>query len=140
MLKLLFTLFLGVFATAFSAFGQGDWTSLFNNQNVSIEYRYDDCHRPEDGIHKQNVHLKFTNLTGSTQLVSYQKKVSYNNKPAAATSAENTFTITLKPGEVMEGSCSLKDNRLAIFVKMLDGTSQSVMSSFELVNVKVTQP
>jgi hypothetical protein len=25
-------------------------------------------------------------------------------------------------------------------VKMLDGTSQSVMTSFELVNIKVTQP
>jgi hypothetical protein len=139
MLKLLLTLSLGVLATAFAAFGQGDWTSLFKDQKVSIDYKYNDCHRPEDGIHKQNVHLRFTNLTGSSQQISYQKKVSYNNKPAAAPSPENTFTITLKPGEVMEGSCSLKDNRLAIFVKMLDGTSQSVMSSFELVNIKVTQ-
>jgi hypothetical protein len=140
MLKLLLTLYIGVFATAFAAFGQGDWTSLHNDGKVAIEYRYSDCHRPEDGIHKQNVHFRFTNLTAATQQISYQKKVSYNNKPAAAPSAENTFAVTLKPAEVLEGSCSLKDNRLAIFVKMLDGTSQSVMTSFELVNIKVTQP
>lgn len=140
MLKLLFTLSLGIFATAYSAFGQSEWTSLFKDQKISIEYTYDDCHRPADGIHKQNVHLRFTNLTASAQNISYQKKVSYNNKPAADPGVENTFTVTLKPGEVLEGSCSQKDNRLAIFVKMLDGTSQSVMTAFELVNIKVTQP
>lgn len=139
MLKTLFSLCIGVFVTAFSAMGQNDWASFYNDNIVAIEYRYDDCHRVDDGIHKQNIHLKFTNLTQGKVSVNYQKSTSYNNKPAAQPGAENTFTVSLKPGEVLEGSCGLKDKRLYIFVKMLDGTSQSVLSAFDLVNITVTQ-
>lgn len=139
MFRILTTLIIGVFAIANSALAQNDWTTFYNDYVVAIEYRYDDCHRPQDGVHKQNIHLKLTNFTNSSVVVSYQKSTSYNNKPAAAPSAENTFTVTLKPGEVLEGSCGLKDKRLSIFVKMLDGTSQSVLTQFDLVNITVTQ-
>lgn len=139
MLRIFTALFLGVFAFAFNASGQNDWATFYNDNVVSIDYRYDDCHRPEDGIHKQNVHLKFSNLTNQRVVVSYQKSTSYNNKPAATSGAENTFTVTLKPGEILEGSCGLKDKRLYIFVKMLDGTSSSVLTAFDLVNINVTQ-
>ncbi len=135
----MFTLVLGVIATANTLFAQTDWTSFYNDNVVSIEYRYDDCHRPADGIHNQNINLKFTNLTQGKVSVSYHKSTSYNNKPAAQPGAENTFTVSLKPGEVLEGICGLKDKRLSIFVKMLDGTSQSVLTAFDLVNITVSQ-
>lgn len=139
MLRFFATLFFGFFTFVLSAFGQSDWTTFYSNSIVSIEYRYDDCHRPEDGIHKQNIHLKFTNLSNKSVTVGYQKSTSYNNIPAAKPGAENTFTISLKPREVLEGNCGLKDKRLYIFVKMLDGTSQSVLTAFDLVNITVTQ-
>ena len=139
MFRLLTTLIVGVIAIANTALAQNDWTTLYNDNIAKIEYRYDDCHRPEDGVHKQNIHLKFTNHTNRTVVVSYQKSTSYNNKPAATPGAENTFAVTLKPGEVLEGSCGLKDKRLYIFVKMLDGTSQSVMTAFKLLNIQVSQ-
>jgi len=65
--------------------------------------------------------------------------VAYNGKPAAEPTPENTFAVTLKPGEILEGNCGLKDKKLYIFVKMLDGTSKSVMTAFDLVNIKVSQ-
>ncbi|CAN5355966.1 hypothetical protein BH09BAC1_BH09BAC1_30650 [soil metagenome] len=138
MMKLLLTVLIGVLFT-FSAFAQGDWTDFYKDQIATIQYRYMDCHRPEDGIHRQEILLRFANLTQKAVTITYHKQISYNNNPANQPSAENTFTVTLKPGEVLEGSCGLKDKRLYIFVKMLDGTSQSVLTAFDLVNIKVTQ-
>lgn len=136
MFKVLSALFVGVFVTAITAFGQTEWTSYYQDKSLVIEYRYNDCNRPADGIYKQEIYLRFSNKTTSQLVVNYQKKLSYNNKPVANTGPENTFALTLKPGEVLEGSCGLKDKRLYIFVKMLDGTSQSVLTAFELVNIK----
>lgn len=138
MMRLLLTVLVGVLFTL-QTFAQSDWTEYHKDNSATIEYRYFDCHRPEDGMHKQEIYLRFTNLTQNTVTISYQKQAIYNNKPAGAPSAENTFTVTLMPGEVLEGSCGLKDKRLYIFVKMLDGTSQSVLTAFDLVNLKVTQ-
>ncbi len=139
MLKLLFTVLIGALLTSFHSLAQTNWKNYYDDQIATIEYRYFDCHRPEVGIHTQDIYLRFTNHTQATITISYHKQIAYNNKPANAPSAENTFVVTLKPGEVLEGSCGLKDKRLYIFVKMLDGTSQSVLTAFDLVNIKVTQ-
>ena len=140
MLKILPLVLFGVLFFSFTTFAQGEWTTYYTDKQVTIQYKYNDCHRPEDGIHKQEVHLKFSNLTNETIAVKYQKQASYNNKPAVSNGNENTYTVTLKPGEVLEGNCGLKDKRLYIFAKMLDGTSQSVLTDFKLANIQITQP
>lgn len=138
MLKTILTVLLGVLSAAL-AFAQSDWTNYYEDAAASIDYKYQDCHRPEDGIFKQEIHLRLSNLTQSAVTISYQKKTAYNGKPAPEPGPENTFTVTLRPGEVLEGDCLLKNKGLYIFVKMLDGTSKSVLTAFDLVNIKVSQ-
>lgn len=123
--------------SAFPLAAQHEWATYYEDSSLSIKYLYRDCYDVANGINMQKILLSYTNKTQQSIEVTFQRKFAYNNTPASEPTDENTFILTLKPGEVLEGSCDLKDKRFYFFVKMLDGTSQSVLSSFEIVNIKV---
>jgi hypothetical protein len=139
MLKNLIGAFLAVMLFSFSAQGQSEWTNYYKDKLAVIDYHYADCHQPEKGIEKQEVYLRFKNLTQQTITITYQKQAEYNGKAAGVPDEGNMFTVNLKPGEVIEGHCGMRDKRLYLFVKMLDGSSGTQLTSFKLLNIKVSR-
>lgn len=137
MLKPLVAVLLAVFCFS-SAQAQTEWTSYYKDKLVNIDYRHADCNRPEDGMYKEEIFLRFTNLTTQTVTVTYQRALAYNDNELTVPAAENTFSLTLAPGETLEGKCGQKDKRFFIFVKMLDNTSKSILTDFKLLNIQAS--
>lgn len=126
--------FLGILLTL-SVSASGEWASYYADKSVQILYRHEDCHDEINGIHQQKVLFKFVNLTGKTISISFTKELTYTGRPAS--SGDKGYTLTLKPGQSIEGDCTYKDKTFYAFAKHLnmDGTT---LQKFDLKNISVT--
>jgi hypothetical protein len=100
------------------------------------------CHDDQNGIHQQFIVFQFINTTSYTMNVSWQKELWYNDicqtcgKPS---NNENTFNITLAPGESLEGNCDKTSHSgLKIFSNFLNTVRGSKLTKFEFKNLVVS--
>lgn len=113
-----------------------EWTTFFENEFVRIDYKYGDCHIPEQGLHQERVYLQFTNKTSGALALSWQLQLKYGERcyNCNGINSELQFDLKLNPNETVAGGCELKaDNKLIIFSKHLDFESATPpLSSFLL--------
>lgn len=127
-------LFIALLWCSFTAFASGEWTAYYNSQSVQILYRFEDCHDDVNGIHQQKVFFKFVNLSGKTVAVNFAKQLTY----AGTTSAgDKEYTLTLKPGETLQGDCTTHDKIFFSFAKHLNMEGRK-LEKFDLTNITVT--
>jgi len=122
-----------------AGFSQQQWQSYFKNENITIEYRYEDCHDNQNGTHKQYLLLKVSNNTDKAIDVSFRKELWYNEACTGCegNSPEHQVQLKMKPGAKDEGTCGTSNPSLKIFSKMLD-MKKSQLTKFELKNISVS--
>jgi len=117
------------------------WQTLKEDDKIEIRYRYSDCDLPSNGTHNENVYLQITNKTNQKIQLEWNTEYWYNDKCIGCEkeNMENHKTLLLKPNQTLEGSCSEKcDQSLMIFSKMLNFDIKSVLTDFNLRDLKTT--
>lgn len=131
------TLILGLFLYPVINYCQ-NWTTYSSDSKLKIEYTYANCHDEANGIHKENVFFKYTNLTQSKIEFDIEISAIYTNNEKEFEAKGDTplYTIELSPNEIIEGSCIDKKRPLVILSKMLN-TDASVLKNFTItINTK----
>lgn len=111
---------------------------VFTNNKLSIKTITTGCNDIKNGTNKEYVFLTFQNKTSNTIRVSFLTEVYYDNKCYSCNNeVEFTQTIELKPLETISGDCSNKSVSNSIFSKMLDGVSNTKLTSYTIKNVVI---
>lgn len=99
------------------------------------------CNDNQNGIHNQFICFQFLNTSNETMNISWQHELWYNDKCITCdkpANNENSYIITLLPGESVEGSCDKKSNAgLKIFTGIINSSKGGKLSKFELKNLEV---
>ncbi len=111
-----------------------DWQVYYHDAGLTISYCYADCHDVTNGIHQQKVLLKFTSTAATAVQVSFGRNLQYEGQAVSA--GDHNYTVTLKAGETVEGTCETRNKALYIFSKQLN-TAGSVLKTFILSNLSV---
>lgn len=118
------------------SFGQkNDWKEYFSNKDISVYFKYSECHYPDKGLHQENVLLRLVNSTERDVKVSYKLSKVYNGKEVTGDTSDFKFTIPAY--YAMESSCDDLKPGLNIFSKILDLPAKSILNSFELKNLTI---
>jgi hypothetical protein len=116
-----------------------EWVSLIKTPEVEISYRYAECNMPATGMHQENVYLKVENKTSQSIRIEWRVEYWYNGKclGCEGTQSEYVKNLNLKPTEVLSGEC-IEDPipELRIFSRMLDRDAGSLLTNFEIRNLK----
>jgi hypothetical protein len=120
-----------------------NWTEYKTVDGVKIEYKMTRCETKE--MRAQNRLLfKFTNTTDQALTISWVSKEFRNDQCWNCTRIENpeyAHSLTLAPGEVLEGDTFSKSNKaLSIFgnyVNHVPGMSNQRLTNFELIDLSV---
>lgn len=115
-----------------------NWQTYKTTPEVDVLYRTEQCHDEANGIHRENILLKFVNKTDKKVTVSWQLESYYNNACATCGKDEYKFTLTLEPNAAVEGNCSSVGHDLRIFVKHLDLPNHKNFTKFELGNLNTS--
>lgn len=129
------------FSTGEPKIRSGSWQSLYSNEQIEVKYRYAECKLPSMGLHNENVYLQVINKTNERIQVEWNVEYWYNGKCNGCTpgKTENYKIVVLKPNETLEGSCSEQCSKeLVLFSKMLNYEAKSVLTDFNLRDLKVT--
>lgn len=127
-------LFFALLWCSFTAFASGEWATYYNSQSVQILYRFEDCHDDVNGIHQQKVFFKFVNLSGKNVTVNFAKQLTYSGRTSTG---DKAYTLTLKPGQTLQGDCTTHDKTFFSFAKHLN-MEGSKLEKFDLKNITVT--
>jgi hypothetical protein len=117
-----------------SGFAADEWVPYLENGEITILYRYSECHDDTNGIRQEKVLLKFVNSGVDKKEISFSKELKYDG--TLISTDEKTFAIILSPNESREGSCPNRDKTLSIFSKFLNFKARE-LTNFELKNVSV---
>jgi hypothetical protein len=147
---LCYFLFSGIFLSAYSQSSSSkqnidlsahEWIQLIAENGLTVEYKFNEC-TPSIGYKKENAFLKFTNTSASVLTISWHAHLYYNGVCKTCSYPEEySYSLTLQPGESLEGDCSENyDNRVIIFSRYLDEryTGGSSLTDFKLSNLSVT--
>lgn len=101
-----------------------------------------DCNDNQNGIHNRFVNFQFINTTTETIDISWQYEFWYNEKCTTCdkpATLENTYKITLTPGESVDGDCNnTSSSGLKIFSSFINTARGSKLTKFEFKNLEVT--
>lgn len=117
------------------------WQLLESNEFIDINYKYEECKIPSQGTHNENVYLQIKNKTGNAISVEWNTEYWYNDKcyGCETSNIENHKSIYLAPNTILEGVCTKDVNpALVIFSKMLNIETNSVLTNFNLRDIKIT--
>ena len=117
------------------------WDSYYEDDNISIEYSYQQCKQPQKGTDNEYVYLRIHNMGKSAVMIEFDKELWYNDRCLNCDDpgAEHHYTVNLQPGETKEADCGRDHARaLEIFSKMITPPAQSVLTDFKLNNIKIT--
>ncbi len=142
-LLLLLPVFLPLFA-----FSQGgaskvrsnDWQDLYEQNGYKIEYCYQVCDLKEDGIVKEEVYLRVSNLTNETLNISWDLELLYGDRcyNCQGENEELKIAFVLAPNESITGSCGDdNEHHLRLFSRFINGEADSKLSDFNLRNLKI---
>ncbi|MCG3165206.1 MAG: hypothetical protein POELPBGB_00968 [Bacteroidia bacterium] len=124
-----------VLVASFSYSQNNEWKNYFSNNEVSIEFKYTECHNPSKGIHHENVLLRITNKTNNELVAAYYLQRIYNGKEVKADVSNFTFSLTANTS--IESSCDELKEGLYVFSRILDLKANSVLNSFDLKNLTI---
>ena len=119
------------------------WTEYTNLDGVKIEYKMKQC--GGDKMRAQNLLLfKFTNTTDQELTISWMTKEFRNGECWNCDRLdipEFVHTMTLAPGETVEGDGTSKVNKglyiFGNFIKLVPGMTEQTLTNFELVELTV---
>jgi hypothetical protein len=130
-------LFYSIIVLLFSSFVNQS-SEVFTNNKLSIKASEVGCNDIKNGTNKEYVFLTFQNKTANTIKVSFLTEVYYDNTCYSCNNeTEFTQTIELKPNEIISGDCTNKSVSNSIFSKMLDGVSNSRLTSYAIKDVVI---
>ncbi len=121
-----------------------DWSILLTQNDIQVEYKVQEC----NNLNVRNqvlVLFRYTN-TSDTEIKTFnwavkefRNDVCYNC--ASLDSQEFTRSLTLSPGETLEGDGTSKmDKRVYLFchfIELVPGMSNQTLTDFEFVNMEV---
>jgi len=112
----------------------------FENSQIRITQHTEDCHDEANGTHRQYIFLQFENLIDKPIAVSFKKELWYNEQCTTCekTSTEHLMNVSLSAKETKTGSCEKREPAYSVFSKMLDKTTNSSLTSFELKNIQIS--
>jgi uncharacterized protein YcfL len=116
-----------------------DWQLFYSNAQIDVRYRYSECNLA-NGSNNENVYLQIINKTENPINVEWNTEYWYNGKCNGCESGnmENHKSVSLKPMETKEGTCSENcENPLKIFSKMLGSGTRSELTDFNLKNIEI---
>jgi len=117
------------------------WTLYMEKDGIQVYSMYEDCNDKVNGIHQENVVLKFVNTTGKNLSVDWDLILWYSDKSINNDNSDKEyhFSIHLNAGETKAGSCKNrnKSKEMVIFSKFLNMENKSVLNEFELRNFDV---
>lgn len=126
----------------FLGFAQNnDWT-LHKEQNGVLIYNMDKIwNDPSEGINQEMVLLKFVNTTDQVLTITWYDVRWYGDNCRNCDfydDPEYKHTITLQPGESVEGECSFSSPAgLAIFKRFMERESVKPLTKFELRDLTI---
>jgi hypothetical protein len=111
----------------------------FENNQVRVTQQTENCHDESNGTHRQYIFLQFENLSDKPITVSFKKELWYNEQctTCGKKSDEYEMSISLDAKEKKISSCEKRERAFSVFSKMLDNTSNSVLTKFELKDIQV---
>jgi hypothetical protein len=112
----------------------------FENNQIRITQYAEDCHDEANGTHRQYIFLQFENLIDKPIAVSFKKELWYNEQCTTCEkkSAEHLMSVSLLAKETKTGSCEKREPAFSVFSKMLDKTTNSSLTTFELKNIQIS--
>lgn len=100
-----------------------------------------ECNDTHNGIYEHYMVFMFVNSTGESMNISWQKETWYNNICTTCGKTqvpENTFNITLQPGESIQGKCDASSNSgLKVFKEFTNSTKGRTLTKFEFKNLVI---
>lgn len=115
-----------------------DWSILYTNEQITVEYKEIRCQSNENGTDNNYLILKFTNKTNKTLQIQFTNEVHYNGQCVNCdiSKEENNKSITLNPNETIEGKCS-SDKTLKVFSKMNTEFGKTSLTNYTIKNIQV---
>jgi hypothetical protein len=113
------------------------WNILFENQDILMSFKFEDCHIKESGMHKEKAFLKFENKTVKDIEFSYYVVTWQGENCTNCIPDNNNFIKTLRipANSLVEGFCGIDGPRkLEVFSKNLDFPN-SRLTDFKLTNL-----
>ncbi len=120
-----------------------DWHIVSDTDGILIEYKVQEC----NNLHVKNqvlVLFRYTNTSTEIKTMTWATKEFRNGVCVNCDrleSSEMVHSLTLSPGEVLEGDGTSKmDKRVYLFSHFIDlvpGMSEQRLTNFELVNVVI---
>ena len=152
MKKSILITFLSLF-TAVLAFGQMEvetpeesynWKLFQNEKNLKIELRFEHCETIK--VKNQVLTLfRFTNTSNERRTFTWASEVWRSGVCTNCNKLDNPEyfkTVTLNPGESIEGDCSSKENKslyiFSHFVELYPGMNKQSLTGFHFVNLTST--
>lgn len=118
-----------------------EYKLIKEEQGIQIFAREMECHDDTNGIHQLFYQLQFINTTNLHANIKWNIDTWMNGacitcgKPKTS---ENTYKIELPPNESIEGTCNKYEPQgLKVYIKQLQNTKTSVLTKFEIINLKV---
>lgn len=109
---------------------QNDWTTYYDNEQLTIETKYSECHYPEKGVHSEYLLVKITNKTGESIDVTYKLDKWYNDSKINPDKSD--FTVVVPANNSVEATCDDLKQGLYAYSKILDLEPKSRLSKIEL--------
>jgi len=112
-----------------------NWTSLISNDLVDINYRYEICDLPSEGMRNEYLYIQVINRVNEEVVVEWDSEYWYNGNCIGCDSegSEHHQRLVLLPNETIEGSCAnFRNQSLVILSKMLHIDSNTELTDFNI--------
>ncbi len=118
-----------------------NWQPLASGEGIEYYYKYDECDDAKTGDKIEEIIIKVTNTTNKNLQISWDLEKWYNETcfGCKESDTDNHFTITLKAGESVNGSCETRVSRkdLVIFSMYLNRENPTVFTKCNIKNITV---
>lgn len=117
------------------------WTLYQEQGGVQLFYRFQECHIPSEGFHRELVLIKLVNNTSIEKQVEWDIVLWYKDNCVNCdlSNKEQHRKVVLAPNSQIEGTCNLEEGQtLKMFSRFLNYKMDDwELTHFELRNFKV---
>ena len=136
------TFFINQLSTAQNTNDVDSWKLYKEISGLQVFSKEINCNDNQNGIHQKFIIFQFVNSTSEKMTINWQKETWYDGKCTTCgkpASTENTYILTLAPGESTEASCdNTSMGGLKIFSNFLNTVKGSHLTQFEFKNLSVS--
>lgn len=116
------------------------WQSYFENNQVKIQVKKENCSFPQEGIHQQFLLFKYQNKLSQAIVVDLHNDFYYNDQCSTCGVDEYNYSFSIDPNSSLEATCDLlAPGYKTIFVKQTNMNTSSELTSVELTDIKVEE-